>query len=246
MRSAVLWACGLTALALPPIVRAGPPFVTDDPEPVEPHHWEINSAVTGSWHGNQASVGVPTLDINYGAIPDVQLHAQPRHSIEHGNGATARGVDDTEIGVKYRFFDRHNDSSAVMLGIYPMYQLATGARRLGPDRGSHGILLPLWAQYEKGDWTLYGGSGYRIGRGADARNSLFNGATLLRQVRPGVQLGIEVFHETATTTVGGSTRGFNFGGTLKLAPGLNLLLSAGRSFAQTPSNLLYIGLQNHF
>jgi hypothetical protein len=45
--------CGMhcilsAALAAPTPGMAGPPFVTDDPEPVEYGHWEINNAVVGT------------------------------------------------------------------------------------------------------------------------------------------------------------------------------------------------------
>lgn len=225
--------------------HAGPPFVTDDPEPVEFRSWEINTAATGAWHGGQASIGLPSVDINYGIAPDVQLHAQPRYSIER-DGETRKGIDDTEVGVKYRFYENKGDDRSFMLGIYPMYQLATGARRLGADRGTHGVFLPLWAQYDRGPWTVYGGGGYRINHGADARNSTFTGVTVLRQLTGALQLGVEAFHETATASDARSTSGFNVGGARTLSPHLNLLFSAGRSFGDVASDLLYVGLQAHF
>jgi len=52
---------------------AGPPFVTDDPEPVEHQHWEVNYALTKSWREGEASAGIPSIDINYGIVPNVQL-----------------------------------------------------------------------------------------------------------------------------------------------------------------------------
>ena len=54
------------ALLLPSNVSlAGPPFLTDDPVPVDRGHWEINNYVAGSL-ANGASVGVaPGVDGNY-------------------------------------------------------------------------------------------------------------------------------------------------------------------------------------
>jgi hypothetical protein len=225
--------------------RAGPPFVTDDPEPVDLHHWEINTAVTGTWRPGQASLGAPSVDINYGAAPGVQLHAQPRYSIER-DGATTTGLDDTEIGVKYRFYERRADDASLMLAIYPMYLVATGARHLGADRGTHGVFLPLWAQIDRGPWTVYGGAGYRISHQVDGRNSTFTGITVLRKLGGELQLGLEAFHETPTAADAGSTSGFNVGGSRVLSPALNLLFSAGRSFGNQASNLFYVGLQVHF
>src|ERR1700729_1263006 len=53
---------------------AGPPFVTDDPEPVDYQHWEfytasMHSELKGDWSGT-----APHFEVNYGAVPDLQLH----------------------------------------------------------------------------------------------------------------------------------------------------------------------------
>jgi hypothetical protein len=53
------------------IIFAGPPFDTDDPEPVSFKHWEyyissINDRQTGVWSGTS-----PHFEINYGLIPNV-------------------------------------------------------------------------------------------------------------------------------------------------------------------------------
>ena len=244
-RARLCQACAALAALACGGAHAGPPFVTDDPEPVDFRHWEINTAATGALHGGQASLGLPSVDINYGIAPDVQLHAQPRFSIERG-AETQKGIDDTEFGVKYRFYESKGEDRSFMLGVYPMYQLATGARRLGPDRGTHGVFLPLWAQYDRGPWTVYGGGGYRINHGTDARNSTFAGVTVLRQLTDHLQLGVEAFHETATASVARSTSGFNLGGSRTLTQHLNLLFSAGRSFGDAAADLLYVGLQAHF
>ncbi|MGH7978845.1 MAG: hypothetical protein ACREE6_05675, partial [Limisphaerales bacterium] len=55
-------------------VRAGPPYVTDDPDPVECHHWEfyiasMDSDDDGDWSGT-----APHFEVNYGVITNVQLH----------------------------------------------------------------------------------------------------------------------------------------------------------------------------
>ena len=81
---------------------AGPPFVTDDPEPVDHRRWEINSAITGNWGGGLRSAGIPSVDINYGVRPNLQMHAQPRFTYEKAD-QTHTGLDDTEVGMKYRF-----------------------------------------------------------------------------------------------------------------------------------------------
>jgi len=53
---------------------AGPPYTTDDPEPVEYRHWEFYIASEHfrdhvGWSGT-----APHFELNYGVAPDVQLH----------------------------------------------------------------------------------------------------------------------------------------------------------------------------
>jgi hypothetical protein len=58
-----LWLCAGRA-------NAGPPFITDDPEPVELHNWEVYGFTAGAHqHGNTSGV-LPGLEVNYGAAPE--------------------------------------------------------------------------------------------------------------------------------------------------------------------------------
>jgi hypothetical protein len=53
---------------------AGPPFITDDPEPVELGHWEVCGFSAGaSGHAHTTGLG-PSLEVNYGAAQGLQLH----------------------------------------------------------------------------------------------------------------------------------------------------------------------------
>ena len=66
-------AVGLTAL-WPGFATAGPPFRTDDPEPVEYQNYEYYILTTGTHiSGDTSGVG-PAWEFNYGLIPNVQIH----------------------------------------------------------------------------------------------------------------------------------------------------------------------------
>jgi hypothetical protein len=54
---------------VPVTALAGPPFVTDDPVPVEYQGWEINTSVIGTLVRYGGAGGAPNVDINYGAEP---------------------------------------------------------------------------------------------------------------------------------------------------------------------------------
>ena len=45
---------------------AGPPFLTDDPEPVEYKHWEIYLASMSEEQHGGVSMTAPHVDVNYG------------------------------------------------------------------------------------------------------------------------------------------------------------------------------------
>src|SRR5882724_10068903 len=59
---------GLGFLALGALVRGGPPFATDDPEPVEYRHWEIYLASQYQHATDGAAGTLPHVEVNYGAL----------------------------------------------------------------------------------------------------------------------------------------------------------------------------------
>jgi hypothetical protein len=52
---------------------AGPPFLTDDPEPVDYQHWENYLFATGDHEGGGYTINGPAVELNYGPLPDTQL-----------------------------------------------------------------------------------------------------------------------------------------------------------------------------
>jgi hypothetical protein len=226
---------------------AGPPFITDDPEPLEPNHWEINTAVSASYAQGQRSLAAPSIDMNYGLLPDMQIHMQPRMTYERTDGHENYGVDNTEIGVKYRFLNHRDADENWMMGIYPMLMLPTAGNTI--NLGNHSIqaFLPLWLQWASGDWTIYGGAGYRINHlGPESRNSCFTGVTALKQLTNNLQAGIELFHESSQTVNDKAVEGFNVGGKLDLSERYHLLFSVGKGLdnvASTNQFSSYLALQ---
>jgi len=95
------------ALALAaPAARAGPPYVTDDPEPTDTGHWEIYNFITAT-HTPGDTSGQGGFDINYGAAKDLQLTAVIPIDLESGARA---GLGDIELAVKYRFLHQADGS----------------------------------------------------------------------------------------------------------------------------------------
>src|ERR1039458_110429 len=98
-----LLAVVVVLLSLPVIAFAGPPYITDDPEPVEYQHWEVYPSLFTKQPGAWTSTA-PHLEVDYGALPNVQLELIPQMTLyAPTQGATSYGYGDTQIGIKYRF-----------------------------------------------------------------------------------------------------------------------------------------------
>ncbi len=101
----VLLAAVLAPAAVGPAC-AGPPFRTDDPEPVEYRHWEVYGFSTGTKTADDSAAILPGVEVNYGAAPGLQLHVIVPLSIDSPNGGGVRyGPGDVELGAKYRLIE---------------------------------------------------------------------------------------------------------------------------------------------
>lgn len=241
-RVLVLLAALLSCGAAP----AGPPFLTDDPEPVDFKTWEINYGLTWLHAAGLSTGSLPSVDINYGIYPGVQLHAQPQLAYVRGQNGRAIGIGDTEVGVKYRLTAATDDKRKWMLAIYPMLEIPTGSAGRNLGAGARSLFLPLWAQTTRGNWTVFGGGGFRRVTAPEARHSRAGGVTLLYQVNERLQFGGEVFGETRTTADGRASSSVNLGGVYRLENGLSLLFSAGhglRNAAAANQGAAYFGLR---
>ena len=232
------------------VASAGPPFLTDDPEPVDYQHWEIygfstENAVQGDTRGI-----LPGVEVNYGAAPNLQLHviAPIAFNAQAGDGFQY-GLGDIELGTKYRFIEQDKDGWVPDIGIFPLVEAPTGNARLGLGAGHTQIFMPVWLQKDDGDWTTYGGGGYWINPGAGNRNYFFVGWLLQRQVTKQLAIGAEVFHQTAATEPGRDSTGFNIGAIYDFNDHYHLLLSAGEGLRNARTNdqfSYYFGIQNTF
>jgi Putative MetA-pathway of phenol degradation len=221
--------------------QAGPPFVTDDPEPPPPGGWEINVPFIIERTPGETEMDAPLFDLNYG-LPNIQLKLEIPVRIVHRNeDGTAAGPGDLLLGVKWRFFN--NEQAQVQLGIYPQMLLPTGDRAHDLGEGRAAFVLPLVAQKSWGKWTLYGNVGYWWKTASETRNYFYAGAVLEYEVNERLELGVELFGNSPKERGGRSDVGFNVGGTWKLREHLNLLVATGRDIVGDTRAMAYIGLQ---
>lgn len=209
-------ACAALMLAAP--AWAGPPYETDDPAPTETGHWEIYSFVTAEGRGG-AYEGAAGLDLNYGALPGVQLTATVPLDFAHDRGTRA-GFGDLELGVKYRILEREHQG--VSVAIFPRVILPTAR-----GGGRAAFLLPVWAQKEAGRWAVFGGGGYTINPGAGNRDFGVAGIAVTRQLREGASLGVEVLRQGPDSVGARASTLLGLGGSVSLGGPVALIASGG-------------------
>jgi hypothetical protein len=236
----------LTSTLLYATAWAGPPFVTDDPVPVEYKHWEVYLASLGQIDQDGSSMTAPHIEVNYGAIPDVQLHLiTPMENVNPAGGKAHYGYGDTELGVKYRFIQE--GEWCPMVATFPLLEMPTGKSSEGLGNGAAQLFLPIWLQKSWGPWTTYGGGGYWINPGQGNRNNWFFGVVVQRDISKQLTLGAEIFHGTASVDEEDDTHtGFNIGAIINLTDVQHLMFSAGRDFSGPNRFSYYVAYQLTF
>ena len=212
------WRSGVAAaLSLAGVpAAAGPPFLTDDPQPTDTRHWEIYTFASGTGTAGRfdATTG---LDLNYGALPGVQLTA----TLPVDLGAPV-AFGDAEAGIKYRFVRR--EKAGFAMAIFPRAILPTAP---SPTPRRIAFLLPVWAQQDLGPWSIFGGGGLTLAPGAGNRNYWQAALAVTRALDDRLLLGAEVFHRGSDAIDGRPYTALNFGAIRKLGGPFALLLSGG-------------------
>ncbi len=218
----------------------GPPFFTDDPEPVDFKHWEYyistsNTVLASEWMGTS-----PHFEVNYGLLPNVQIHllAPLNYDYTKQNGFKA-GYSYTEVGFKYRFVQETDYMPQI--GIFPVIEIPT-IKNADFGNGETKIFIPVWLQKSWGKLTSYGGAGYWINPGTGNKNWIFSGLEVQYDLIPVLTLGGEIYHQTADTQNGESLTGFNVGGSLNPSQKFHIIFSVGHSLSHENLITNYLGL----
>ena len=225
---------------------AGPPYLTDDPEPVATHHWEVYLFSMGQSLAEGRSGLGPAMEANYGPFADAQLQFQVPMSFSNQGpmGTTRHGFGDLEAGFKYRFV--HETEAMPQVALYPQIYAPTGSAEDGLGAGHWKLLLPLWLQKGFGTWTTYGGVGWWRNPGALNRNFIEYGWLVQKELAEGWSLGAEVFHQDSAGSGQPAFTMWNLGFEAALVDHLQLVGSAGKVFQGTKGSQYYLGLRGNF
>ena len=214
--------------------NAGPPFLTDDPDPVDRHHAEIN-VIAQQARADGGRAGSVSGEVNLGCAAETQCHVAVPIAFERPDGGPSQaGLGDIELGVKVRFVDPPGDGWSA--AVYPTLDLPTGDAGRGLGNGRAQLLLPLWVQRSSGPWRWDAGVARLVDRATDARDSWFAGLLAQRAFGDALTLGAEVFHRTSTARGAPQASGFNVGAIIRVATNQNLLVSAGRGLTHVETN----------
>lgn len=232
-------------MALLPVatVNGAEPFITDDPKPEEPGHWEINLASENFRTAEGWSGHIFHADVSVGILPDLELNfLAPLAYDALAHGPTHVGYGDTELGFKYRFMKEK--TSHVEAAFAPIVYLPTGNHHFDLGNGKAQLFLPLWLQKTLGKWTVYGGSGYTFNPGdVDNHDFWYAGLVVNRKISEKLALGLEFFHFSPDKKGGISPTGLNFGIDYDFSEHYHLLAAAGHSIEGRSEFTGYLALQ---
>lgn len=213
----------VAALALATPAWAGPPFLTDDPEPTEFSHWEIYAPLFETDGRGADYGGALGAEFNYGARPGVQVTVGLPVAFAHDRSGYTTGRGDLELSVKYRFFQ--DKAHGISIAAFPGATLPTGVRALSARRVT--ALLPVWAQKNAGAWSVFGGGGYALNPGRGNRDYWTGGIAVTRTLSSQLLFGLEATRQGADTRGGHASTSLGAGGIMQISRGFRILGSVG-------------------
>ena len=175
---------------------AGPPYITDDPEPTDTGHWENYLYVEGTRAEGAFDAPGAGIEINYGAFTDTQLTWSVPLNPNPGPGGMGIVWAPFGGGVKYRFMDEDENGWRPQAAFFPQISIPVGAAAHSTPVTE---LFPVWLQKTIGDWTTFGGGGFIHNPGGANRDFEIYGWALQRQLTNNFALGAELFGQTRSS-----------------------------------------------
>ena len=180
----------------------GPPYQTDDPVPVDLHHYEFyifggvdgtpvemrlrrgrRSSSTGArCRACRCTRFCPGAWLRRRTIPSICPAAQ---------GPSAFGLTDMELGAKIAFIKETKHFPQI--GSFTMFEMPTGDSTKGLGVGKVWYKLPIWLQKNEGKWLFDGGA--RLPGGSADRLPQFSLRRISgeEELNERLELGAEVF-----------------------------------------------------
>ncbi len=229
-------------LSCPGLAFAGPPYVTDDPEPTRRGGWENYIYLSGTDISHETA-GQAGLELNYGPADDLQLSLTLPVDFDKAR-ALRTGVGDVDIGAKYRFLQQSDRSWLPDVAVFPSVGLPTARHAFGTGLAT--LFLPVWMEWDFGDWSTFGGGGYELNRGNGQRDFGLVGWAITRSLGKRLSVGVEIYHQTSPATGSPSTTNLGIGVTYQFTKHWALMASGGPGIQSRPwagQSAFYASLQ---
>jgi hypothetical protein len=206
---------------------AGPPFITDDPEPTPTGQFEDYVFVEGTRVGSVFGTPAVGGEINYGPFADVQLTFSFPFNPNPGPGGYGIVWAPLGAGFKYRFIEE-DAGWRPQIAIFPSVSIP-----VGPSQSGQPVtwFLPLWGQKSFNDFSVFGGGGLTLNPGAGNRDYFSWGIGLLKQWASDFQAGPEVFGVARASVHDGGSAAVGFGAIYDLSDTWHLVGSANTAVA---------------
>ena len=239
--SLLLWLLAAQAMR----AQAGPPYQTDDPDPVPYQHFEMYAfSLSDTTQNAGTSWSAPSYEVNYGAAKNLQLHlvVPVVNNFAPGSSAT-HGIGDIEFGAKYKLFDE--TAHRPEIGVFPFIEFPSGDALSRPRRRQD--LVPAFrsgsrrASAKNGAATSAAAKPFVPADGF--QNFPFAGLLAQRKLGEKLVLGLELYgHGAQTPMPGGIDRATlaDFGGYYSFTSHFQLLFAAGHSIFWAPETYTYL------
>jgi hypothetical protein len=225
--------------------KGGPPMITDDPDTPGDGQWEINGAYFEDRTALARDRSFPHIDFNYGLGDHIQLKYETGYLVSSGSGidGSKRDVDDSLLGIKWRFLDQ--DKAKVDVSMYPQLDLVNSKRSVWrgvAERGPN-LLLPVEVAHTFGSITLVSEVGYQYS--SEKPNDWVAGLLGAFEFTKKLELMAEI-RSVSERFLNGGDLIVNVGLRQELVEHLKLIAAAGtglRNGTDTTRFLGYLGFQ---
>lgn len=222
---------------------AGPPFITNDPDPPDPGQFEIITSMADfqAYRNNTQFGSLLGVEVNYGADPLTQLTVAVPSGFSRGPGSDMQlGIGDLVLEYKHRF---GVDADKGYFGVNPQVTFASGGQ-LGAGRMTADV--PVLYQKQFGKTVVYTDLRYRWHASNNGGSYVFWGAVAERELNDKWTLGGELYALSRNQLYNGAPvrayQGYNLGLRYKLNAHATLIFAAGNSFSGDPALTLYAGI----
>ena len=233
------WFLLLPLLLAAPCARAqgGPPYYTNDPGTPGNLNWEINIGYMPFFFAGQSVSHVPDVDINFGVGDRIQLTYESAWLRAQIPGSETKfGMNQSNPGVKWRFYDAGEDGLSVSLFPQAFLNNPNDAVRRGITPPNNVFELPIEFSRKFGPVDIDTEFGYQlVHKGPDA---WLTGMVIGHEFTHKLEVDMELYAQ-GTFHPSASQPTIDFGARYKLHRPIILLLMAGRALEPARSNQPY-------